>query len=246
MPPGAFFGGEAYLIYANQTFLPNSTKGSTISLASLGMVATTTPVVTNPLQGIVFSDVGVGDRLGYSVGSAGDFNSDGVDDAMLGAPGYGGVLGGSGYVYVAYGQTGTTTSNPTRINGIFTISPTTATAGLTATSFIGQANDEVGYSLASTTHIQIGSSTTAAPFFDILIGAPGNSQAYLVPGTSTGTTQLGIGLLLSTINTTLNGTQFGRQWDDERSSTDRIGLRDFSLGPKPDHRRQHTKHDRGR
>ena len=58
--------------------------GTTQSLASLGMTATTNPV-TNPLQGVVFSSQNVGDDLGYAVASAGDFNSDGVDDVLLAA-----------------------------------------------------------------------------------------------------------------------------------------------------------------
>ena len=207
--PGAAFGGQAYLVYANQTYLPNSTLGTTQSLASLGIAATTNPV-TNPLQGIVFSAQNSGDDLGYAVASAGDFNSDGVDDVLLGAPGYNAA---TGYAYVAYGLTGTTTTTPARINGVFTITPTAATTGLTATSFIGQAlGDETGYSLATTTHLQFGTTTTAQPLYDILIGAPGativGGEAYLVPGTAQGATILALPQMLSNISTTLNGNVF--------------------------------------
>ena len=210
--PGAGTGGQAYLVYANQTYLPNSTRGTTQSLSSLGVAATTNPV-TNPLQGIVFSDAGSADRLGFAVASAGDFNADGVDDVLLGAPGYG---ASTGYAYVAYGLAGTTTTTPVRINGVFTITPTVATTGLTATSFIGQTiGDYTGYSLATTTHIVLPTSTGTAPEYDILIGAPGANfdagEAYLVPGTATGATPLTVPQMLSNISTTLNGTLFNTQ-----------------------------------
>lgn len=206
--PGAFFGGGAYLVYANQSFLSNSTRGTTQSLASLGQVPTTNPV-TNPLQGAVFGDQNVGDRLGFAVASAGDFNADGVSDILLGAPGY---STSTGYAYVVYGVSGTTTSNPARLNGVFVINPLAATPGLKGTSFIGQTlGDFTGYSLATTTHIAIGASTAAVPNFDILIGAPGavgGGEAYLVPGTASGVAPRTVPQNLSTINSTLGGSLF--------------------------------------
>ena len=210
--PGAAFGGQAYLVYAIQSFAANASMGSTYSLASLGQIPTTNPV-TNPLEGIVFSSQNAGDDLGYVVASAGDFNSDGVDDVLLGAPGYNTLSGSStGYAYVAYGLAGTTTTTPTRINGIFSITPTAATSGLTATSFIGQPGDEAGYSVAPTTHIQFGTTPAAQPDDDILIGAPGaitvGGRVYLVPGTASGVAPLTLPQMLSNINLSLNGNVF--------------------------------------
>jgi hypothetical protein len=206
--PGAFLGGGAYLVYASQSYVPNSTLGTTQSLASLGQTPTTNPV-TNPLQGAVFGDQNSGDRLGFAVASAGDFNSDGLDDILLGAPGYN---LSTGFAYVVYGVAGTTSATSTRLNGVFVVNPLAATTGLTSTSFIGQATgDFTGYSLAPTAHIVIGSSTAAAPNSDILIGAPGavgGGEAYLVPGTASGVATLTVPQNLSTINSTLGGSLF--------------------------------------
>ena len=200
--PGAFQGGGAYLVYSLQTTTANMALGTTQSLASLGVTPTTNPVTT-PLQGVVLGDQIIGDRFGYSVSSAGDFNNDGAGDIAIGAPGYN---LSAGYVDVVYGLTGTTT---TRLNGIFVVSPTVATTGLTTVSLLGTtALDYAGYSLATTTHISIGSTATATPAYDLLIGAPGANSAYLVPGTATGATPLTGSQQLSNINTTLNGSQF--------------------------------------
>ncbi len=200
--PGAFQGGGAYLVYSLQSFAPNMALGTIQSLTSLGIPATTNPV-TNPLQGAVFGDQTFGDRLGFAVSSAGDFNADGAGDIILGAPGYN---LSAGYADVVFGQTGTTT---TRINGIFVLSPTVATAGLKSVSFLGTAAfDYAGYSLATTTHINFATTATATPNFDVLIGAPGGEEAYLVPGTAAGAIQLTGSQQLSTINSTLNGSLF--------------------------------------
>ena len=55
----------------------------------------TTPVQTFPLQGVVYNDVIPGDRFGYSVSPAGDFNSDGAGDILVGAPATTTVNGGA-------------------------------------------------------------------------------------------------------------------------------------------------------
>ena len=200
--PGAFQGGGAYLVYSFQSYSPNMALGTTQSLTSLGVPAAINPV-TYPLQGVVFGDQLAGDRLGFAVSAAGDFNADGAGDIILGAPGYN---ISAGYADVVFGQTGTTT---TRINGIYVLSPTVATTGLKSVAFLGtNAFDYAGYALATTTHISLATTTTAVPKFDVLIGAPGGEKAYLVPGTAFGVAQLTGGQQLSNINTTLGGSLF--------------------------------------
>ena len=43
--------------------------------------------MTTPLEGVVYNDPIPGDRFGFSVATAGDFNGDGADDIIIGAPG---------------------------------------------------------------------------------------------------------------------------------------------------------------
>ena len=45
----------------------------------------------------------VDDQAGYSVAFAGDLNSDGVDDLLIGAPSYSSFSINAGAVYVVYG-----------------------------------------------------------------------------------------------------------------------------------------------
>lgn len=51
----------------------------------------------------------VGDSFGSSVSSAGDFNNDGYDDLIIGAPDY--FRLGNGNAYVIFGKSGTNFSN---------------------------------------------------------------------------------------------------------------------------------------
>ena len=55
----------------------------------------------------VFNGDSTGDQFGYSVSGAGDFNGDGWDDLVVGAPYHGG-LSSTGKVYVFSGETGDT------------------------------------------------------------------------------------------------------------------------------------------
>ena len=206
--PGTFGGGSAYLVYGVQSFLPNSQIGTTQPLNTLGKPAQVNPV-TNPLQGIVFQDLAAGDRFGFAVASAGDFNADGVGDIIIGAPGY---STSTGFAAVIYGQSGTTT---TRLNGTFNVSATATSTAYKSVSLIGEGiNNFAGYSLAPSGHIQIGTAPTgAAPAVDVLIGAPGFQsnlgKVYLVPGTGAGGTALTGSQMLSTIDAApLSGNSF--------------------------------------
>ncbi len=112
-----------------------------------------------------------GDQAGWAVAGAGDFNGDGVDDLVVGAPSSN--LGGtdSGAVYVLFG-------------------PVTGTVDLSDAelTFVGEADhDRAGYSVA-------GAGDVNADGYDDLIvgahsndeGAPGAGAAYLILGPASG------------------------------------------------------------
>lgn len=61
----------------------------------------------NGLNGFVINGVSAGDASGFSVNKAGDFNEDGINDLMIGAPSASpGGNGLAGAVYVVFGGTG--------------------------------------------------------------------------------------------------------------------------------------------
>jgi hypothetical protein len=64
-----------------------------------------------------------GDNFGYSLSAAGDFDNDGIDDFIVGAPGIdSGLPGRPGFAYVIYGKSGGVSTNlddALRLNGDF-------------------------------------------------------------------------------------------------------------------------------
>ena len=88
-PNGNSAAGESYVVFGG---LVVGSSGS-IELSSL-----------DGNDGFVLNGVGVGDRSGYAVSSAGDINGDGLDDLLIGA--VGADLNGDGYAgqsYVVFG-----------------------------------------------------------------------------------------------------------------------------------------------
>ena len=189
--------GAAYLVYGGTNFQAVATTPATggfltVPLNYAGGTGTTTSVPGATLTGATN-----GDRTGYSVSSAGDFNGDGFADVLIGSPGF---LTNTGRVNLIYGSSLT---GSTPVKGIFTLSnlPTTVTSA----EFDGTAQgDLAGYSVAAN-----GNNTTTGSKSSILIGSPGalsNAGAvYLIPGVGslTGTNSL------SSIQTSpLNGSIF--------------------------------------
>ena len=86
-PNGRNQSGRGYLVYGSDSL------ADTINLSTVG---TTTDGMT--IDGAVALD-----RLGSSVGAAGDFNDDGSPDLILGAPDADAPIAQSGRVYVIYG-----------------------------------------------------------------------------------------------------------------------------------------------
>lgn len=84
---GGANGGVAYLLFGSSS-LPSSLTESDLNALSVP-------------DGVVINGVASSDRLGESVSSAGDFNHDGINDFIIGAPG---VNGERGAAYILFGQ----------------------------------------------------------------------------------------------------------------------------------------------
>ncbi len=218
--PGS--AGRAYLIYGNQITNTNLALGTTMSLSSVGVTPVTTPTPTFPLSGDVFLGSAVGGRLGFSVSSATDFNADGLNDILIGAPGSGTGTSGpgaTGFVTVVYGRGNTaggiaTTNRP---NGPYTLSPNTTTAGLSTLYYTGENNQDLaGYSVAPIYSETLNGVSSLVNNRGILVGAPGfaggSGAAYLIPSfaagstTSTGTQSLSAALYRFTVSSSAAGS----------------------------------------
>lgn len=160
--------GRAYLIYGTSSI----TLGQTFDLANVGADSS---INDNAIPGVIFTG-SANNRLGYSVSSAGDFNADGVQDVLLGAPSQGSNT--PGYASLIYGRSGTSTAG--RINGVF---PLAASPSLSIpfTNFIGESTgDLAGYSVTAM------NDANGDGVNEIAIGAPGfnglTGAAYVIPG----------------------------------------------------------------
>ncbi|MGF1456602.1 MAG: Ig-like domain-containing protein [Alphaproteobacteria bacterium] len=93
-PNGVDRAGESYLVFGSSAFGTTSAAPS-IDLSSL-----------DGQDGFVLNGVGGADRSGRTVGSAGDWNGDGIDDLVVAAPpaNPGGARFEAGEVYVVFGS----------------------------------------------------------------------------------------------------------------------------------------------
>jgi len=146
--------GKAYVVFGR------SANPGTIDLGSLPATS-----------GFAIFGADPGGEAGFSVASAGDFNGDGIDDLIVGAPlgDDGGSL--SGQAYVIFGKSGSFTD----VN----------LASLGAGGFIikgASTQDVTGYSVDSAGDVN------GDGFGDLIIGAPLDSdvQAYVIFGKGSG------------------------------------------------------------
>ena len=139
--PNPTDAGETFVIFGGQSF------GSLFNLATL-----------NGTNGFVVNGIDAEDRSGRSVSGAGDFNGDGIDDIVIGAPGY---IGESvtlpGDAYVLFGKT-TFTSGTVNLNAI------TANDGIIIESDGG--DEFFGYSVGAAGDVD------GDGFDDVIVGAP--------------------------------------------------------------------------
>jgi FG-GAP repeat len=169
-PAAAGGNGTTYLVYGGNLGgqVINNFNYNFISLARVGQPTGSTPA---PVPGAAISGAGGtgGERAGYAVYSAGDFNSDGVADIMIGSPNFSSPVSSNlGRVTILYG------GKNNLINGVFTLN--TIPSGIDSLMLIGNAGDQAGFSLGYVAPINSGQTN------EVLIGAPGNSLAYLLPG----------------------------------------------------------------
>ena len=82
---GGTDAGEAYIIFGGNNL-------SNIDLSTL-----------TPTQGIIIQGDAANDQLGLGVSAAGDFNSDGIDDIIVGAPGGDNGGANAGEAYIIFG-----------------------------------------------------------------------------------------------------------------------------------------------
>ena len=155
--------GDAYVVFGR------SGIGGTVLLDD----------VAKGIGGFVLRGIDVNDHAGYSVAGAGDFNADGFDDIIIGAPDADGPnRNGAGEAYVVFGKASgfgaeVLLSDIAAGNGGFVI------RGLDDANLPGAA----GYSVDGAGDVN------ADGFDDVLIGVPGgsfNGRAYVVHGFSTG------------------------------------------------------------
>jgi len=115
---------------------------------------------------------GNGDRFGWNVSWAGDINSDGYDDLIVGAPyndSANGSVADAGAAYIFFGYAGIGSGNINAANANVTI-------------YGAKAGDHLGWDVSDA-----GSFTASTTYPDIVIGAPGNSssvkgKAYIIDG----------------------------------------------------------------
>jgi hypothetical protein len=142
-PNGISDAGETYLVYGGA------------SIGSSGIFELSSLDGTN---GFVLNGITAGDRSGYSVSSAGDFNGDGYDDILIGAhksdPN---GISEAGETYLVYGGTAIGSS------GIFELSSLDGTTGFVLNGIT--AGDFSGYSVSSAGDFN------GDGYDDILIGA---------------------------------------------------------------------------
>ncbi|MCK6518096.1 hypothetical protein L6R46_23945 [Myxococcota bacterium] len=97
---GGADAGAAYLLLASGAVLGGASATASVSDAD-----------------VIFVGEAAGDHAGFSVGSAGDLDGDGLAELLVGAPFNGSVGRNSGAVYVLYGDTLTTASGAFDLGG---------------------------------------------------------------------------------------------------------------------------------
>ena len=141
------FAGKSYVVFGGS----NVGNSGTIELSEL-----------NGANGFTINGIRDSDRTGFSVSSAGDINSDGFDDLVIGAPQA--LYDSAGISYVVFG--GSNVGN----FGTIELSELNGANGFIVTDT--DRFDKFGYSVSNVGDIN------GDGFDDLVIGAPGSSNMY--------------------------------------------------------------------
>jgi hypothetical protein len=149
--------------------------------------------VSNNLGGFIINGINGGDKSGYSVSSAGDFNNDGLDDLIIGAPNALYRENQAGQSYVVFGKNDTTAVNLSKV--------TYGIGGLVINGI--DKRDESGFSVSDAGDVN------GDGLNDLIIGAPKANKSYVVfalPYAIMAPTNL--------TTTSISQTQIDLQWTD--------------------------------
>ncbi|MEQ1653902.1 MAG: integrin alpha, partial [Hyphomicrobium sp.] len=170
--------GSAYVIYGQAVF-----ASATLAASSL-----------NGANGVTIIGIDPGDLAGTSVGGGGDFNGDGLDDLLIGAPA---ANGGTGESYIIFGNntfglppTGdpsTITGTGGNFAGVILAGGTVPSSSGTAIDFIGDINgdgfDDVIFGAPDTNANGFGSSGSSY----VVFGSNSFAGTAILPGNLDGT-----------------------------------------------------------
>jgi len=162
--------GAAYLIYGSSSLLSQGIQNSGAFSINVSRVSTSSQ---NVIPGAEFDGAASGDRTGHAVAATPDFNGDGINDIMLGSPGW---TSSTGRVSVIMGQKAALNSS-SLIMGQYNLS--SLPTSVSYVEFDGQTTGNLaGWSLTAMGR----ANTTLNP---IAIGAPGfnasQGQVYVIP-----------------------------------------------------------------
>ena len=145
--PNGTYSGRAFVVFGTASIL------GSVTLSSL-----------SGSNGFLLNGAAAGDKAGYSVAGAGDFNGDGFDDLIVGAANNDDGAANAGQVYVVFGKaSGFSASND------LTASFLDGTNGFRIQGL--NANDELGHSVSGAGDVN------GDGFDDIIVGAPGSGGA---------------------------------------------------------------------
>jgi hypothetical protein len=161
--------GAAILVYGASNLASLATTVGGVTFINLANVGTTVP-------GAIFNGTSVGDKTGWAVSTAADFNGDGLGDFIIGSPGWN---SGQGRATIIYGQS---VNGPNgAITGTFDIG--NLPASVPFAELDGETSDSAaGFSVAA-----VGPIITAVKS-EVLVGTPGfnagEGSAFLIPANS--------------------------------------------------------------
>ncbi|HWE37528.1 MAG TPA: integrin alpha [Isosphaeraceae bacterium] len=166
--------GYAAVVYGASNLPSLATLNNGFASIPLSNVGNNT-VTAGLVPGAIFVGSATGDATGFAVSTAGDFNADGINDIMIGSPGF---QSATGLVSLIYGSPATPTT-PGRLLGTFQL--TNLPSSVNSVSFVGSNSGALaGWALG------VLGKVNANTVNNLLIGSPGfnadSGAAYVIPG----------------------------------------------------------------